>query len=190
MTRVPQNDRWAEYVASHAGLLSGKANSGRNGIFERISEHARKRNTKLSLYEDWCWWRIMKIEKIIRIMSQQLQHAAPPWALACMHLHMVGWVFGPCWVPHTYLGSSPWSLLGALHMVGVFSLAGVTNLPNCLLANTNTTRLAACEQQEETKAAPNYQLCFEFISKSTDKSLQSLATSYFSFRVVWNHFLL
>ena len=122
MTRVPQNDKWPEYVASHAGLLSGKANSGRNGIFERISEHARKRNTKLSLYEDWCWWRIMKIEKIIRILGQ-LQHAAPPWALACMHLHMVGWVFGPCWVscthtwglllgpwwaPYTWSGSPPW----------------------------------------------------------------------------------
>ena len=94
-----------------------------------------------------------------------------------MHLHMVGWVFGPCWVPHTYLGSSTRSLLGGLHMVGVFSLAGVTNLLNCLLANTNTTRLAACEQQEETKAAPNYQLCFEFISKSTDKSLEIILVS-------------
>ena len=141
-----QNDRWAEYVASHAGLLSGKANSGRNGIFKRISEHARKRNTNLSLYEDWCWWRIMKIEKMIKILGQQLQQAAPPWELACMHLHMVGWVFGPCWVPHTYLGSSPWSLLGALHMVGVFSLAGVTNLPNCLLANTARLRTARRDQ--------------------------------------------
>ena len=67
---------------------------------------------------------------------------------ACMHLHMVGWVFGPCWVPHTYLGSSPRSLMGALHMVGVFSLAGVTNLPNCLLANSNTARLRTARRDQ------------------------------------------
>ena len=73
---------------------------------------------------------------------------SPALELACMHLHMVGWVLGPCWVLHTYLGSPPWSLLGALHMVGVFSLAGVTNLPNCLLANSNTTRLRTARRDQ------------------------------------------
>ena len=188
MTRVPQNDRWPEYVASHAGLLSGKANSGRNGIFERISEHATKRNTKLSLYEDCCWWRIMKIEKMIRNLGQQLQHAAPPWELACMHLHMVGWVLGPCWAPCTHT----WGLLLGPWWVPC-TWSGSSPWPAsqiCLIACWPTLTLPACEQQEETKAAPNYQFCFEFISKSTDKSLEILATSYFSFKVVWNLFLL
>ena len=149
MTRVPQNDRWPEYVASHAGLLSGKANSGRNGIFERISEHATKRNTKLSLYEDWCWWRIMKIEKIIRIMGPTIATCSSALSVG-LHALAHGWLGlrSLLGVLHTYLGSSPRSLLGVLHMVGVFSLAGVTNLPNCLLANSNTARLRTARRDQ------------------------------------------